>query len=127
MLAMKSSTDEYIPCQVTDLNGLVEFNSSMLMEELYKRKKAGEDKSDLAKIFHNSLIEGASEIVFTICRGAGIDQVVLSGGVFQNRIMLSGMEKKLASLGLRVFINRKIPSNDAGISAGQAIYGVYNA
>lgn len=127
MLAMKSSTDEYISCQAADLNGLAEFNSSMLMEELYNRKNAGEDISDLAKIFHNSLIEGASEIAFKACRAEDIDQVVLSGGVFQNRIMLSGMEKKLASLGLRVFINRKIPSNDAGISAGQAIYGVYNA
>lgn len=127
MLAMKSSTDEHIPCSIKDANGLTELNSPMLMEELYKRKKAGENISDLAKIFHSSLIEGASEIAFAICREADIDQVVLSGGVFQNRIMLSGMEKKLASLGLRVFINRKIPSNDAGISAGQAIYGVYNA
>ena len=62
-----------------------------------------------------------------ICSENGSDQVLLSGGVFQNRIMLSQTEKKLASMGLRVFINKKIPANDAGISAGQAIYGVYNA
>jgi len=127
MLALKSRSEEFIPIPCNVENGLIEFNSSVLIEELYKRKTAGEEISDLAKIFHNSLIEGISGMAHGICLQNGIDQVVLGGGVFQNRIMLAGTEKKLASQGLRVFINRKIPANDAGISVGQAIYGVYNA
>ena len=58
---------------------------------------------------------------------SGIDNVLLAGGVYQNRLILEGMEKRLASPGLNVFFNRKIPANDAGISVGQAIFGVYNA
>ena len=127
MLAMKSTSDEYIPDLISNENSLLELNSLTLIRELYRRKKAGDDNILLAKIFHNSLVEGAVKIAHTICSYQKIDQVLLSGGVFQNRIMLSGVEKKLASMGLRVFINRKIPANDAGISAGQAIYGVYNA
>jgi len=53
--------------------------------------------------------------------------VILSGGVFQNRIMLEILEKRLVFYGLNVFFNKSIPANDAGISTGQAVYGVYNA
>jgi len=127
MLAMKSGSSEIIDVTVTDQDGLIEFSSPILIGELYKRKNEGEKISDLAKIFHNTLIDGITKMTQLVCKKSNIDQVVLSGGVFQNRIMLDGAEKKLASMGLRVFINKKIPSNDAGISAGQAIYGVYNA
>jgi len=127
MLAMKHALNDFIPSVITSENGLLVFDSRSLIKELYRMKKSGREESLLAKIFHNSLIEGAAEIAADLCAQNGIEQVLLSGGVFQNRLMLSGLEKKLASMGLKIFINRKIPSNDAGISAGQAIYGVYNA
>jgi hydrogenase maturation protein HypF len=127
MLAMKSRVNDFIPAIIYNQDGIKIFDSGSLIKELYKMKKSGKEKSILAMRFHNSLIQGAAEIAADLCSRAGIDQVLLSGGVFQNRIMLSGLEKKLASMGLKIFINRRIPSNDAGISAGQAIYGVYNA
>jgi len=127
MLALKSNSEDVIPSSIDAENGLISLNTSILMEELYNRKITGGSKTDLAKIFHNSLIDGVAEIAEAVCSEQCIDQVVLGGGVFQNRIMLSGVQKKLASTGLKVFINRKIPANDAGISAGQAIYGAYNA
>ncbi len=127
MLALRSFSDDYINVPIKEENGLTEFNSSELIKELYRRKKSGENLPDLAGIFHNSLIEGVVNMVAEVCSKNGIDKVVLSGGVFQNRIMLELTEKKLASIGLEVFLNRNIPANDAGISAGQAIYGVYNA
>ncbi len=127
MLALRSGSSETTPCFISDQDGLLTLDSAKLVNSLYDRKVSGENIQDLARIFHNSLIDGIAQISASICSVSGIDQVVLSGGVFQNRIMLSGVEKKLASMGLKVFINRMIPSNDAGISAGQAIYGVYNA
>ena len=90
-------------------------------------QQKGADVMYLAKIFHNSLAEAGTAAAASVCKEKGIDTVLLSGGVFQNRIMLEQTEKKLASRGLTVFFNKKIPANDAGISAGQAIYGVYNA
>lgn len=127
MLAMKSDCEEHIPVVINNSTELYEISSTDIINKLYERKKTGGKLSDLAMIFHNTLIEGVSEMTAGICSKEGLDRVLLSGGVFQNRIMLDGVEKKLASMGLDVFINRKIPSNDAGISAGQAIYGVYNA
>ena len=46
--------------------------------------------------------------------------VVLSGGVFQNRRLLSGTAARLERAGLRVLIPERLPPNDGGISYGQA-------
>ncbi|MCL1833458.1 MAG: carbamoyltransferase HypF [Leptospirales bacterium] len=127
MLAMKSGSKEVIPSTIKEENQFTELDASILIKELYKRKKDGAEPHDLSKIFHNSLSEGIVNIAGRICSQNGIDQILLSGGVFQNRIMLGEVKKRLESIGLKVFINKRIPANDAGISAGQAIYGVYNA
>jgi hydrogenase maturation protein HypF len=46
--------------------------------------------------------------------------VVLSGGVFQNRLLLAQTSSQLQGLGLRVLTPRRLPANDGGISYGQA-------
>ena len=51
----------------------------------------------------------------------GIKQVALSGGVFQNRYLLGRLSEVLASDGLTVLVNREVPTNDGGVSLGQAI------
>ncbi len=50
----------------------------------------------------------------------GIDVVVLSGGVFQNRRLLVGTARRLERAGLRVLVPAALPPNDGGISFGQA-------
>jgi hydrogenase maturation protein HypF len=127
MLAMKNDSEEIIQYAIKKENQLTELDTSLFIKELYKRKKEELEPNHLAKIFHNSLSAGIVNICAEICSRNNIDQVLLSGGVFQNRIMLKEVEKRLESKGLKVFINKRIPTNDAGISAGQAIYGVYNA
>jgi hydrogenase maturation protein HypF len=64
--------------------------------------------------FHNALAEATAES----CTGA--DTVVLSGGVFQNRLLLERTADRLERRGLRVLIPRRLPPNDGGISYGQA-------
>ena len=51
---------------------------------------------------------------------AGVDVVVLSGGVFQNRLLLTWTAERLEALGLRVLSPERLPANDGGISYGQA-------
>ena len=51
---------------------------------------------------------------------SGIRTVALSGGVFQNRILLQLAMEKLQNADFIVYINRQVPPNDAGISLGQA-------
>jgi hydrogenase maturation protein HypF len=51
----------------------------------------------------------------------GINDVVLSGGVFQNNFLLSRLVKKLQLQGFTVYTHKKVPCNDGGISLGQAV------
>ena len=52
---------------------------------------------------------------------AAAPAVALSGGVFQNRILLEQVAGRLAAVGLRVLSHRQVPANDGGLSLGQAV------
>ncbi len=126
-LALKSETEDFIQIPELIENGIYVIDSKFLANEIFIMKQKGAALSYLAKIFHNSLAEAGAKTAVSVCSEREISTVLLSGGVFQNRIMLEKTEKRLASEGLTVLFNKKIPANDAGISVGQAIYGVYNA
>jgi hydrogenase maturation protein HypF len=51
----------------------------------------------------------------------GLGDVVLGGGVFQNELLLAGLEEHLADAGLRVWRPQQVPPGDGGISLGQAV------
>ena len=55
-----------------------------------------------------------------IRRETGFERVVLSGGVFQNRLLSEMIYTGLTDLGLHVFTHRLVPPNDGGIALGQA-------
>ncbi len=71
--------------------------------------------------FHNTLIRLFSELCGVIREENGLNRVVLSGGVFQNAILLTGLMKSLAEKGFQVFTNTQVPPNDGGIALGQAV------
>ncbi len=80
--------------------------------------------------FHRGIIKSFSEILLRIREETGINSVALSGGVFQNAILLEKMEDKLETLGFMVYSHSSVPCNDGGISLGQAViaglkYGKY--
>jgi len=82
---------------------------------------AGDAPDRLAARFHNSLARAAVAACQQARRVTGLDVVALSGGVFQN-LLLSGMAREgLEEAGFRVLSHRDVPTNDGGISLGQAV------
>lgn len=77
--------------------------------------------SFIASRFHGSLIHLFTAIVRDIEKESGIGRVLLTGGAFQNSILLSGLTRRLSNEGFSVFSHRTIPANDGGISLGQAV------
>ena len=73
----------------------------------------------LSARFHNTFINVLFAMACQIRKEAGLEKVVLSGGTFQNKYILSRIEKKLAGEGFSVFAQEKIPTNDGGIALGQ--------
>ena len=58
-------------------------------------------------------------------KSSGRNKVALSGGVFQNRLLLHLTEERLMKEGFEVLRHRMIPPNDGGIAIGQAAYGMH--
>jgi hydrogenase maturation protein HypF len=60
-----------------------------------------------------------------ISRDHGVDRVVLSGGVFQNELLLEDLKSLLQDESLEVWTNHAVPANDGGISLGQAALAAF--
>lgn len=83
--------------------------------------RIGVAKETVAARFHQGMIRAIVETARLLCRQQRLDTVVLSGGVFQNRILLEGVGGELRQQGLRVLSPRLVPANDGGLSLGQAV------
>ena len=80
----------------------------------------GRSTSAISVKFHNTLIRMFSDLCDRIRAQRGLNRVVLSGGVFQNARLLTGLIPALAARGFEVYSHRRVPANDGGIALGQA-------
>jgi hydrogenase maturation protein HypF len=71
--------------------------------------------------FHTTLIKLFSDLCRVLKKETGISQVALSGGCFQNAILLGGLARELQTNGFQVLTHKKVPANDGGICLGQAL------
>lgn len=81
---------------------------------------SGESRSAIAARFHHALIAGVSRMTHRLAEREQISTVVLSGGVFQNRLISEGLREPLSAAGLTLLIPALLPANDGGLSLGQA-------
>ncbi|HEY6671315.1 MAG TPA: carbamoyltransferase HypF [Solirubrobacterales bacterium] len=81
---------------------------------------AGVSVADVSAKFHNAMAEAAARACAELARAEGIELAVLSGGVFQNRLLLERTAEALEQAGLRVLTPRLLPPNDGGVAFGQA-------
>lgn len=76
-------------------------------------------RNAIAKRFHNTL----TEIIIAISKHCGYDKIVLSGGCFQNALLLERTVTRLREEKFIPYWHQRIPTNDGGISLGQ-VYAV---
>ena len=79
----------------------------------------GADPVDVAGRFHEGLAAATARACAREAEARGLDRVVLSGGVFQNRLLLEHTASLLSARRLRVLIPERLPPNDGGIAYGQ--------
>ena len=112
--------DGLYPVEFIRENGYTIVDFSRTIIEVLQDFMTGPDARSVAAKFHNTVASVIETVVADLCAEQGIMDVALSGGTFQNLYLLSRTEHVLKSRGLNVFINRKMPCNDGGISLGQA-------
>jgi hydrogenase maturation protein HypF len=74
---------------------------------------------------HSTVAEMTVSMCRKISAETGLKQVALSGGVFQNRLLLRLTRNILEDAGFKIFVHRLVPTNDGGISLGQAVIAHY--
>lgn len=101
-----------------------EFDPSRLLATMVAELRQGRPRSSLAADFHSAVARLVGDLGARLCASAGLDVVALSGGVFQNALLLSLVKKELAGLGLRAITHRMVPPNDGGLALGQVAVAV---
>lgn len=71
--------------------------------------------------FHQTVMDAFTQAAVRISDKTGIKKTVLSGGVFNNNLLLNGILQRLEQYGLAVYTHTKVPAGDGGISFGQAV------
>jgi hydrogenase maturation protein HypF len=83
--------------------------------------RRGVEPSTVAARFHNGVAAAVAEGCSRIRDATGLTTVALSGGVFQNLLLLERVVARLESRALRVLLHSRVPPNDGGISYGQTV------
>lgn len=117
-LTMPDLVDDY-PLDIKS-GETMEIDFSRTILKIIEDVVHGEDKGIIASNFHNTVVTAILRVVQKLSSLYMIEDVALSGGVFQNIYLLERTIARLKSIGMEVHINEKVPTNDAGISLGQA-------
>ncbi len=96
-----------------------------LLRALADDRLHGRNPSEIARAFQRGVAQGLADAIRELSRQRRLDTVVMSGGVFQNELLLHDLKSLLAGDALQVWTNRAVPANDGGISLGQAALAAF--
>ncbi len=102
-------------------------NTGALVKAIAEARFAGEDPDKLAYFFHWILAEEIIAACQKAKKESGRRTAALSGGVFQNQLLLRMVDEGLQKEGFKVLRHRLVPPNDGGIALGQAVYAMNNS
>ena len=96
-----------------------------LLQSVVRDRQRGRDPGEIARAFQRGVAAGLRNCVTSLCREYCLDTIVLSGGVFQNELLLADIKPLLEGEAFHVWTNHVVPPNDGGISLGQAALAVF--
>jgi len=92
-----------------------------IIQAVVRDVEKGVSPNAISARFHNTLILLFDQLCRHLRTTTGIDRVALSGGVFQNNRLLAGLTAALETSGFELLTHRLVPTNDGGLSLGQAV------
>jgi hydrogenase maturation protein HypF len=105
---------------VVEGDGRLLLDARPLVRAVAADLEGGAPVSAVSARFHAAVADATASACATVASAGGLGTVVLSGGVFQNRLVLEGAAAALDAAGLRVLTPERLPAGDGGISFGQA-------
>ena len=120
MLAEEGYTGRY-NYELENQNSKIIINPAKIFQGIINDLNQKVKTSVISAKFHNTIAEIICEVVLKIASEYGLKRVVLSGGVFQNMVLLKTAVDKLHEMNFEVYTHNRVPPNDGGISLGQAV------
>jgi hydrogenase maturation protein HypF len=115
-------TEHFYNYEIIDgSSGDMEIDMLPAIRDIVGDIRSGEEVGVISSRFHSTVAEAATDVCSRIAADTGLSRVVLSGGVFQNMLLLGMLIERLRSRGLEVFRHSLVPTNDGGVSLGQAV------
>ncbi|MFA7346546.1 MAG: carbamoyltransferase HypF [Desulfurivibrionaceae bacterium] len=114
---------EVFPCEVYEEDAMLKISVCSLIREVAQAVQAGMAQSEISRRFHAGLVAAFTQVAEEARQREKINTVALSGGVFQNRLLLEGLVASLGRVGFQVLVHKELPCNDGCISLGQAVIG----
>jgi len=121
-LEMAAAPDEngFYPAEVRQVGQTLVLNTPAIFRGVVEDRLAGQDNAVSAARFHQSLAEGLTRMCLQLRERTGLNLIALSGGVFQNSLLLIHLKTRLTQAGFEVLTHKLAPPNDGGLSLGQA-------
>jgi hydrogenase maturation protein HypF len=113
-------------CDITEENGVRVVSLKNIFAGIFDDLGHGVSRAEIASTFHHSIAHMIAQMCQMLAKDTGITWVALSGGVFQNRLLLKLSRHYLEKAGMRVMTHKEVPCNDGGISLGQAVIANFN-
>lgn len=98
-----------------------EIDTRPIFEGILADLDKGASQAVIAGKFHNTIAAMIAKACEVLRDSRGYETVVLSGGVFQNSLLVTKATARLKELGFNIVQHEKVPANDGGISLGQAV------
>jgi hydrogenase maturation protein HypF len=121
MLATDIKEHGGYPFSIMEKDGVRQVYLTELFSSIISDLEAGTPKANIAARFHNTIALLIQNMCLLISKDTGLKKVALSGGVFQNRLLLRLTYAALKDTGFTILIHEKVPTNDGCISLGQAV------
>ncbi|OAI05952.1 carbamoyltransferase HypF [Methylomonas methanica] len=108
-------------CAIANCTGLAVLSWPGLWQSVLNDLQSGAEKARIAARIHHSLAAATVDVLNGLSGQTGANSIVLSGGVFQNRLLLEAVSNQLRQHGKAVLSPQRYPMNDGGLALGQAV------
>jgi hydrogenase maturation protein HypF len=120
-MAAASTLERLFPYDILTKGNMLCLDFSAAIRAITKEILEGVRPEEISCVFHQTLVSSFVDMAGRIGKNTGLNRVALSGGCFQNRILLEGCISALQANNFEVFWHSLVPTNDGGISLGQAV------
>jgi hydrogenase maturation protein HypF len=125
--ACPPSAAQPYPFAASEADGLIQIDSAPMWCALLDDLARSTVPAVLAARFHAGLAQAICTVAAECARRHAIDSVALTGGVFQNQVLLEALSWQLQARGLNVLTHARVPAGDGGLALGQALVAAAQA